>query len=274
MSKIPLTAQSFPHLLRSSTFTSLTSSPSGSFPQILTTSPQLRAKGEWGLKHTLPTDLTHSTVMVAKLDEKELGRGCVFKSGAAEVGRIKRWKEAFGVGTPEESIPAESLRAKQVAQAVSEGASVEKEAMDLASLTSKEFDKLLKDAAEKRAEFLSTVPEEKQQDVSEWERFLGVTSTSSTLGNTASASLDTVFTDSPNSHLTGVPRVHPPFYKPLKPTTPQHKSSIDAFKNFSIPKPPQQQQLQQQSATTFQKPLTARYLNPVSNQTGHTVAID
>ncbi|KAI8854134.1 hypothetical protein BC829DRAFT_381349 [Chytridium lagenaria] len=68
--------------------------PTGEQPilphHVITTSPDLKLKGEWGLKRSLPRDLNASNVIVTRLDHHSLGSRGTYRTASREVNQPYR----------------------------------------------------------------------------------------------------------------------------------------------------------------------------------------
>jgi hypothetical protein len=295
-------SQSFSTLFRSSKYVSVTYDPSNrGIAQVITTPRHLREKGEWGLKRSLPTDLKPHTVMVSQLDEVDVKKGCVYKTASTEVSRLTRFKEVFGIGSPADTIPRESIlvievpkkvaqaqiEAQEEAQALAQAARAEgrkedkkaydrilgakldaigaalDEAVNFDKLSRAEFAKLVSEAASRRPEWLQTV-DSKTISTSE--------STSESKASSTSP-LWQSFLNITNKHAASK-TVHPPFYKPLK-SIDSSQTSIARVRQLNNLTDEQRKTLSADGKPIYQK-VIAKYLNKAHRDSsqGYAVAID
>ncbi|KAJ3060288.1 hypothetical protein HDU98_003725, partial [Podochytrium sp. JEL0797] len=90
-----LSSQSFATLFRHSKLAAVTYQGSAIAPHVIRTGETLKTKGEWGLKHTLPSDLRPSTVLVSSLDAPST-KAPVFRTATKDVAQLDRFNALFG----------------------------------------------------------------------------------------------------------------------------------------------------------------------------------
>ncbi|KAJ3028253.1 UNVERIFIED_CONTAM: hypothetical protein HDU68_002060 [Siphonaria sp. JEL0065] len=219
--------QSFAQLFRSSKLATITYNPGSIAPHVirgtdanrvrgeqscrriqqLTSSSlpyvTLLAIGEWGLKHTLPTDLNPSTVLVSSLDHPTK-RSCEFRTATKDVAQLHRFRKLFGAFLSLNSVAQKS------------------EKVDLARISDKEFQELVK----KAREFYTSKKE------GSWEEELGVDCKGSASG-----------------------LIHPPFYWAPTAVVPEERTVFLS----SVPEQQQQQQAQDHQKDPQTVPINARH---------------
>ncbi|KAJ3217746.1 hypothetical protein HDU67_007301 [Dinochytrium kinnereticum] len=156
-------------------------------PHVITTSPQLKLKGEWGLKRSLPRDLKARHVIVTRLDHHAVGSRGTYRTASREVGDLMRWRWLFGYN---ETVPDLQREAFAVQKAVLEASSRKAEPgvpekvvsgppnpvpVSLDTLDSKSYLSLLRRARLLRAEFLNgTSSRSMKTGKVHWDRFLNL----------------------------------------------------------------------------------------------------
>ncbi|KAJ3097660.1 hypothetical protein HDU97_004687 [Phlyctochytrium planicorne] len=101
-------------------------------PHIITTTNENKARGEWGLKQSLPTDIRPSHVIVTRLDNHKLGSRGVYRTATRELGDMERWRLLFGYN---ENVPQRQQEAFRLVNGLDawekqRAARLEKEALD------------------------------------------------------------------------------------------------------------------------------------------------
>ncbi|KAJ3178707.1 hypothetical protein HDU85_005110 [Gaertneriomyces sp. JEL0708] len=236
--------QSFATLFRRSPFASLpkaspvsSSPPTGPIapaPSALPTRQSLsapranRARGDWGLKHSLPSDLPLSFIAVKEFDHTWT-KDVEYESAAERVFLLRRWKETFEP-LPEGSLKDVRARAGDALNTISSTQTVEQSpngvnkgdervTRPIDTLTSEEYLAALKQARQLRAQLnrernqpststsTSTTTREK-----EWFQHLSL-SVPDITGSTP------VVSTLLRTTRVGKSPIHGPFYSSTKPTT-------------------------------------------------------
>ncbi|KAI8999206.1 mitochondrial ribosomal protein subunit-domain-containing protein [Gaertneriomyces semiglobifer] len=227
--------QSFATLFRRSPFASLPkTSPISSSPSSVPTSPSPsalptrqslsaprahRARGDWGLKHSLPSDLPLSFIAVKEFDHTWT-KDVEYESASERVFLLRRWKETFEP-LPEGSLKGVRARAGDALNPISStqtdiNKGDERVTRPIDTLSSEEYLASLKQARQLRAQLnrdqsstspsTSTTTRDK-----EWFQHLSL-SVPDITGNTPVVS--TLLRTTKN----GKSPIHGPFYSSAKPT--------------------------------------------------------
>ncbi|KAJ3116652.1 hypothetical protein HDU96_009105 [Phlyctochytrium bullatum] len=222
--------------LRPGSFNANTQIPSSSLPgyerlpnnvktavpsHVLTTTPELRAKGEWGLKRSLPRDLRTRHVIVTRLDHHMYGSRGVYRSANREVGDLERWRWLFGYNETVPELQKEAFAAQRAASG-SATSEVEPVPLVLETLDSRSYVSLLRRAQLLRNEWVAGRSSRAMRELI-WQRFLGI--------NTAvSFNSSSSLTDS-DAHRP----VHPPFYlvSPVPRTAENKVNRTSLFDSFA-----------------------------------------
>ncbi|KAI9334075.1 hypothetical protein BDR26DRAFT_898057 [Obelidium mucronatum] len=230
-----LKSQSFANLFRHSNLAAITYTPDSIASHVIQSDEHHRSKGDWGLKHSLPTHLRPAIILASSLDHP-LKKSCVYRSAVSDLARLHRFKKLFGAFL---SPTFDALNQRKSQEQVSNDS-----AIDLSRISEQEFAALIKKAQQNRNK-------EEEGAKRDWESALGVAKEThkSVYSVRSSAAAGTI---------------HPPFYW----AQPSHQS--DEAHNASFLESTEQAKADEPK-DPHTVPIAARYLNPVTG--GHAIGI-